>query len=162
MTLPANPKQIFGDKKVPLHLFPSTAIAVGCLSFLEGALKYGSDNFRAAPVEAMTYVRACMGHLTAWAEGRDIDPDSGLPELGKAIACIAILIDAKAAGTLIDNRKYPGGWHALMAELEQHVPRLRELHADKEPKHYTIADAPRATVVTPACENDAHPAPQGG
>lgn len=139
-TQPANPKQAFGDKKVPLHLFPYTAIAGGCLAFLEGNLKYGRDNFRVAPVEAMTYVRACDGHMKAWAEGREIDPDSGLPELWKALACIAILIDAKEANTLIDNRKYPGGYNEMQSACEAHVKRLNELHSDKNPKHYTITD----------------------
>ena len=142
--LPANPKQAYGDKKVPLHLFPATAVAVGSLAFFEGSLKYGRGNFRAAPVEAMTYVRACMGHLNAWAEGRDIDPESGLPELGKAIACIAILIDAEAAGSLIDNRNYQGGYNKIMSALEAHVQRLQTVHADKSPRHYTIADNGKA------------------
>lgn len=141
-TQPANPKQTFGDKKVPLHLFPTTAIAGGCLAFLEGNLKYGRDNFRVAPVEAMTYVRACDGHMKAYEEGRDIDPDSGLPELWKALACIAILIDATEAATLIDNRKYPGGYLKMIPECEAHVERLRALHADKNPVHYSIADGP--------------------
>lgn len=138
--LPVNPKQVYGDTKVPLHLFPMTAIAGGSLAFLEGKLKYGSDNFRGAPVEAMTYVRATLGHVIAWAEGRDIDPDSGLDELWKALACVALLIDAKEAGTLIDNRKYPGGYHQMLARLEPHVKRLMAMHADKKPLHYTIAD----------------------
>lgn len=139
--MPSNPKQFYGDKKPPLHLFPTTAIAGGCMAFLEGNLKYGRDNFRAAPVEAMTYVRACIGHMMAWGEGRDIDPDSGLDELFKAVACVAILIDAKYAGSLIDNRKYPGGFHALYKSLEDDVARMYALHGDKTPKHYTIKDA---------------------
>ena len=139
MTMQENPKQIYGDNKVPLHLFPFTAIALGSMALLEGREKYGQDNFRASPVEAMTYVRACMGHLMAWAEGRDVDPASGLDELGQTLACIAILIDAKYAGTLVDNRKFPGGFHQLMEELEPHVARLRQLHADKQPAHYTKA-----------------------
>ena len=138
--MPSNPKQHYGDTKVPLHLFPSTAIALGAMALLEGREKYGENNFRAAPVEAMTYVRACISHMMAWMEGRDIDPDSGIDELGKALACVAILIDAKYAGTLIDNRKYPGGYQKLIAELEPHVERIRKQHEGKNPKHYTIGD----------------------
>lgn len=139
--LPANPKQAYGDNKVPLHLFPYTAIAGGALALCEGDVKYGRQNYRAAPVEAMTYVAACDRHIKAWAEGRDIDPDSGLDELFKALACIAILIDAKYSGSLIDNRKFGGaGYLKMMADLEPHVKRIRDMHADKSPRHYTIAD----------------------
>jgi hypothetical protein len=139
--LPSNPKQAFGDKKVPLHLFPYTAIAGGALALLEGREIYGENNFRAAPVEAMTYVRACDGHMKAWSEGRDIDPDSGLDELFKALACVAILIDAKYSGSLIDNRKFGGaGYLKMVSDLDAHVKRIREMHADKNPRHYTIAD----------------------
>lgn len=139
--MPANPKQAYGDTKVPLHLFPYTAIAGGAMAFVEGKGKYGGDNFRAAKVEAMTYVGALDRHMKAWAEGQDIDEESGLPHLFKAVACVAILIDAHYAGSLIDNRKFPGGYHKLMAEMEPMVATLRDRHKDKNPKHYTIADA---------------------
>ena len=64
------------------------------------------------------------------------------PHLGAALACIAILIDAHYAGSLIDNRKYPGGYLKMIPGCEAHVERLRALHADKNPIHYTIADGP--------------------
>lgn len=107
---------------------------------LEGRLKYGKDNFRGCPVEAMTYVGAGMRHLFAWAEGEQLDPDSGLPHLWKALANIAILIDSQVAGTLIDNRKYPGGYAHIVKQAEVLGGRLRERHADKAPKHYDQRD----------------------
>lgn len=143
--MPANPKQFYGDTKVPLNLFPSTAIAVGAMGFMEGRLKYGQDNFRAAPVEAMTYVRAAMSHILLYAEGEDSPSDSPVPHLGLALASIAILIDATYAGSLIDNRKYPGGYQKALAEMQPLVAKLREMHGDKNPRHYDIRDTPVPT-----------------
>lgn len=144
---PPNPKQTFGDMKVPAHLFPTTAIVLGSMAFLEGREKYGQDNFRGSPVEAMTYIRALLGHTMSYMEGQDNDPDSGLPELAKMVACVAILIDATYAGTLIDNRKFPGGYQRAIADMQPHVARLRAMHADKRPLHYTIGVAKPAGPV---------------
>jgi hypothetical protein len=136
----SNPKDIIGSSKLPLHLFPTTAIAAGCLAFLEGAVKYGRSNWRAVGVRASIYHDALLRHMTAWWEGEDTDPDSGLPHLSKAIACIAILIDAKAAGKLTDDRAVEGGYVAFAASLTPHVARLKAMHTGKTPRHYTIAD----------------------
>lgn len=138
--MPTNPKQFYGDTKVPLHLFPMPAIVLGAMGMLDGREKYGQDNFRAAHVEAMTYVRACLSHVMAYAEGEWNPADSPVPHLGLALSCIAILIDAHYAGSLIDNRKYPGGYQKAIAEMQPLVQAIRDMHAGKDPKHYTIAD----------------------
>lgn len=137
---PTNPKDAIGSNKLPLHLWPETATAVGCLAFLEGALKYGRGNFREIGVRSSIYYDAARRHLNSWFEGEDTDPESGLPHLGKALACIAILIDAQAAGKLNDDRQVRGGYQQLVDDLTAHVARLKARHADKNPKHYTIAD----------------------
>ncbi len=148
----SNPKDIVGSNKVPLHLFPTTAVAAGSLAFLEGLLKYGRSNFREVGVKASIYYDATRRHLDAWFEGENTDPDSGLSHLAKALACIAVLIDAEAANKLEDDRMYPGGYAQAVAELTPHVARLKALHADKTPKHYTRAtigngvDLPQATL----------------
>lgn len=139
-TMPENPKQKYGDSKVPLHLFPSTAIALGAMGMMEGRQKYGQDNFRGLPVEAMTYVRAALSHLNYYAEGEWNPSDSPVPHLGLALASIAIIVDAHYAGSLIDNRKFPGGYAKAIAEMQPLVKQLRDLHADKNPKHYSIQD----------------------
>jgi hypothetical protein len=135
---PTNPKDAIGSNKLPLHLWPETASALGSLAFLEGALKYGRGNFRAIGVRASIYVDAARRHLNKWFEGEENDPDSGLPHLSHALACIAIIVDARAAGKLNDDRQYPGGYVALLNELTPHVARLKEKYADRNPQHYTI------------------------
>jgi len=135
-----NPKDSIGSSKIPMHLWPEAATVLGSLALLDGALKYGRSNFRASPVRASVYYDAAKRHLNAWFEGRSCDPDSGLPDLAHALACLAILVDAEAACTLIDDRMVSGGYLTLLEGMTPHVKRLQELHADKTPKHYTIAD----------------------
>jgi hypothetical protein len=137
---PTNPKDIVGSNKLPLHLWPSTATALGCIGMLNGALKYGRSNFRAIGVRASIYYDAARRHLDAWFEGEECDPDDGVPHLSAALSCIAIIADAAAAGKLTDDRMTPGGYRAHVDALTGHVKRLKELHAGKAPKHYTIED----------------------
>lgn len=136
-----NPKDTIGVTKLPLYLWPATATAMGCVALLNGALKYGRGNWRAVGVRASIYVDACQRHLAAWFEGSECD-EEGIPHLASALACLAILVDCKAAGNLRDDRQYPGGFEPLMRELTPHVERLRRLHEDKSPKHYAIGDSP--------------------
>lgn len=135
---PTNPKDAIGSNKLPLHLWPNTATAMGCVAMANGALKYGRANFRAVGVRASIYYDAAKRHLDAWFEGEEHDQDDGVPHLAAALACIAIIIDARATGKLNDDRATPGGYHALTKELTPHIARLKKLHADKNPTHYTI------------------------
>ena len=70
---PTNPKDAIGSGKLPLHLWPTTATALGCISMLNGMLKYGRSNFRAVGIRASIYYDAAMRHLNAWFEGEDDD-----------------------------------------------------------------------------------------
>lgn len=136
-----NPKDAIGSNKLPLHLWPETATAYGCLGLLDGALKYGRANWRVAGVRASIYVDATRRHLARWFEGEDTDPDSGLPHLAHALACLAIVVDAQAAGKLRDDRQIAGGYAGVVASLTPHVARLKAQYADRSPRHYTIADS---------------------
>lgn len=131
---------MIGSDKLPLHLWPETATALGAMALLDGALKYGRSNFRAIGVRSSIYYDAAKRHLNKWFEGEDTDPDSGLPHLAHALASIAILVDAKAADVLEDDRMYPGGYLKLVDELTPEVARLKKLHAERKPKHWTTRD----------------------
>lgn len=149
---PTNPKDIVGSDKLPLHLWPATATAMGCLGMLEGALKYGRNNFRVLGVKSSIYVSACKRHLDAWFEGEDFTPE-GLPHLANALACLAIIVDAQAAGTLIDDRQYPGGYAELKEQLTPLVANLRKEFADKDPVHYVRTEVATIDVMA---DNDPH------
>ena len=136
-TKDTNPKDAIATNKIPMHLWPSTATAMGAIGLLEGYSKYGRLNWREAGVRASVYVSACQRHLAAWYEGEDSDSDSGLPHLAHALACLAILVDAQAADKLTDDRQYPGGYRKLMDELTPLVAMVNEKYKDQpEPKHY--------------------------
>lgn len=137
---PTNPKDLIGSDKLPLHLWPQVASALGSLALLDGALKYGRSNFRAIGVRASIYKDALDRHMGAWFEGEDNDPDSGLPHLAHALACLAILADAQAAGKLNDDRQYPGGHRAAVDALTPHVARIKAKHAGKTVQHYMKGD----------------------
>lgn len=147
-TKPTNPKDAIGSSKLPLHLWPMTATMTGSLALLDGALKYGRSNWREAGVKASIYYDALQRHVTKWFEGEEADPDSGLPHLAHALACLAILVDAEAAGKLTDDRMYPGGTVALLDRLTPHVERLKAKHAERSPKHYMRRD-PAGLVQSP-------------
>lgn len=135
-----NPKDIIGSDKLPLHLFPMTATIYGTLALLDGALKYGRANWRAAGVRASIYYDACLRHISRWFEGEDLDVDSGLPHLAHALACLVILIDAKEAGKLKDDRMFKGGYEELLKTATPLVKGMKEKYKDKKPYHWTIKD----------------------
>jgi hypothetical protein len=101
---PTNPKDAIGSLKVTPHHVPQHIEFKLSLAMLEGAIKYGSYNYRVAGVRSSIYYDALKRHMAAWWEGQEIDPDSGLPHLWKALACIAIIEDAKTNGLLTDDR----------------------------------------------------------
>lgn len=102
---PYNPKDAVGVRKWrQFTTIPMTVIWELGVAMLEGARKYGRHNYRAAPVRASIYIDAAMGHLTSWWEGEDIDEDSRLSHIIKAIASLTVLRDAMIQGKFIDDR----------------------------------------------------------
>ena len=140
-----NPKDAIGNVKLPLHLWPSEATALGSLGMLEGECKYGRNNFIAGDgVIASIYIDAAKRHLDAWFSGEECAPDTGTPHLANALASIAIVVKARAHERLIDDRDFAPnpGYRKLVDEITPHVARIKALFADKSPRHFTIADAP--------------------
>jgi hypothetical protein len=106
-----NPKQRYGDLKVPVHLVPSAGVLYEALAFAEGARKYGPYNWREKSVEAMTYIGAAMRHIQCYLDGEEYDPEiteRPTHHLGLARACLGILADCIETGNLIDNRPPKG------------------------------------------------------
>lgn len=134
-----NPKDVIGSSKVPMHLWPQTATVTGAIALLNGKEKYGRANWRAIGVRASIYFDACSRHLAAWFEGEDVD-EEGVPHLGSALACLAIIVDAQAAGKFIDDRQYPGGYRETIDKMSKIVPEIIARHAGKDPKHYDRRD----------------------
>jgi hypothetical protein len=116
----SNPKDAVGTAKVPastvsqavmieLHQYlgmpvnPMVQAELG-LGMMEGALKYGRHNYRAVGVRASVYFDALFRHWGAWWLGQDIDPDSGLNHITKAIATLTVLRDSMLQENWVDDR----------------------------------------------------------
>jgi hypothetical protein len=144
--LAINPKDAIGASKLPLHLFPAEAVAMGCLGMLEGAAKYGRNNYIAGDgVVASIYVDAAKRHLDAWFAGEENAPDTGTPHLANALATIAIIVKCIAHERLIDDRDFsphPDGsaYRRFVDGITPHVGRLKQLFKGKSPRHFTIRD----------------------
>lgn len=100
-----NPKTAFGIKKPAIFSVVSAAslLVLGKVMAL-GAKKYGAFNYRENKVAASVYTDALTRHLILWNAGQDNDAESEVSHLGHIMACCSILIDAQAAGNLIDDR----------------------------------------------------------
>lgn len=112
-----NPKDRVGLKKPPIHLVPAVAIIHEAMAFKNGAEKYGPYNWRGESVSASVYIAACYRHLMVWFDGEEFALDSRVHHLGHARACLAIILDAGAAGMLVDDRPKLGGSAALLISL---------------------------------------------
>lgn len=132
-----NPKDVVGSKKLSFAVLPWRVLTNVALAMLEGALKYGRHNYRAAGVRASVYFDAVVGrHITDWWEGTDIDPDSGLHHLDKAIAGLMVMRDSMLQGNFVDDR--PPHGHIEMAVLNAKAAALHERYSHVHPTHYTI------------------------
>jgi len=114
-----NPKDLEGNKKPPLDLVPPSAIIYMAMAFKEGAAKYGAYNWRNKEVQSMIYHGAALRHLLSSIDGEDIDPESGIPHLACAMASIAVCIDARENGTLLDNRPPKGNAGDLIRKIKK-------------------------------------------
>lgn len=102
---PTNPKDAVGIRKPRFFSGMSGHVRrlIG-IGMLEGAMKYGRHNYRPAAVRASVYYDATNEHLDSFWEGEDVDPDSGLPHVIKAICSLMVLADAIVTGNLVDDR----------------------------------------------------------
>lgn len=134
-----NPKDAIGIRKAPMSTVPAAVLAEVGVAMLEGACKYGRSNFRIAGVRASVYYDAAMRHLMAWWEGEDTDPDSGMSHITKAITSLVVLRDAMIQDMCTDDR--PPRSAEFYARLNTLAAEVLARHADKSPRHYTIADS---------------------
>lgn len=108
-----NPKTEMGSKKIPYSLLSGAVNAEIAIGLMEGALKYGKQNWRQEGARASIYVDAAFRHIEKWWEGEDIDPDSGISHLSKAIASLYVLRDAMICEKMNDDRPVgtPKEWY---------------------------------------------------
>ena len=108
----SNPKDAIGSKKPPHSTVSQAVMAEVGVGMLEGSIKYGRHNYREIGVRAEVYYDATRRHIDAWWEGEDVDPDSGLSHVTKAICSLVVLRDAMIQDKLFDDRPQPSpDWH---------------------------------------------------
>lgn len=106
-TKESNPKHSLGIRKAPITNVPMAVMAEVGLAMMEGGCKYGTHNYRSVGVRASTYVDAVWRHLfLQWWEGENIDAESGLNHVSKAIASLVVLRDSMMMGNWVDDRPY--------------------------------------------------------
>lgn len=102
-----NPKSLQGAKKYSLRYLPLSANIAVNQALEDGAKKYGPANWRETGVAISVYIDAALRHINQFYDGKqDNALDSGAPNLGHAMACMAIVIDAMAEGSAIDDRPF--------------------------------------------------------
>jgi hypothetical protein len=133
-TKPTNPKDAIGARKWRwITTIPLTVLAEVGVALLEGAMKYGRHNYRRAGVRASIYVDAAVWHIGQWWEGEDIDLDSKLSHITKAIASLVVLRDAMIEGRLTDDRPPKAQLDKVRRELQAAVDSLMERYPDPVP-----------------------------
>lgn len=137
---PSNPKDAFGDKKVPVWLCSPIAKAAWAVAQYVGLTKYGAWNWRSAGVRVSTYLSAMQRHMDAYMSGEEVDPIDQTPHLGHIMACCAIIMDAKAANKLTDDRPPSVSLREMYKQVEQQMEIAQKNYGHMKPKHFTIAD----------------------
>ena len=141
-----NPKDAVGIKKWRyISTVPLTVLWELGAAMLEGARKYGRHNYRVAGVRASVYVDAAFGHIGQWWEGEDIDQDSGLSHITKAIASLVVLRDAMIQDMLVDDRPPRSKLSEVRGNLQSIVDRIFTDHPEARPP-FTEADHGLRTV----------------
>jgi hypothetical protein len=77
--------------KAPLSMIPREALDEMALAFGYGAKKYSRGNFRESSMAWSRLTDAAMRHITAFANGEWLDPESGNSHLSHALASLAML-----------------------------------------------------------------------
>lgn len=122
-----SPKALDSFHKIPVNLCPASAIIAIALVIAQGHKKPGRTIYnwrdKSQKISYMDYHAAALRHLLKSIDGSDFDQE--LSELAgvsvrhdwAAMSCLAILEDARQAGTLVDDRPTKGGAEDFLDNL---------------------------------------------
>ena len=130
-----NPKEAIGIKKVPMSTVSGPVIMEMALGMTEGACKYGRHNYRVAGVRASVYYDAALRHLMSWWEGEDIDPDSGVNHVGKALSCLHVLRDSMMNDEWNDDRPPKFKNQDWVREMNEKTAKILEKYPNPLPPY---------------------------
>lgn len=93
----------FDQDKLPLHLLSTEAMNQTAAVLAFGAQKYAEHNWRKG-FDWSRPLSAAMRHITAFNNGEDKDPESGLSHLAHAACCIMFLLEFEKTHKHLDDR----------------------------------------------------------
>lgn len=93
----------FDAGKAPISLISRRAIEEEAKVMAFGLKKYGAHNWRKG-MEWSRCIDAGLRHLLAFADGEDLDPETGLSHLAHARCCLAFLLDYEKSHPKMDDR----------------------------------------------------------
>jgi hypothetical protein len=96
----------FDGEKLPLNLLSTEAMNQTAAVLKFGAQKYAEHNWRNGFVWSRP-LAAAMRHITAFNDGEDRDPESGLSHLAHAACCIMFLLEFEKTHPELDDRYKP-------------------------------------------------------
>jgi len=96
----------FDTDKLPLNLLSTEAMNQTAAVLKFGAIKYAEHNWRNG-FQWSRPLAAAMRHLTAFNDGEDRDPESGLSHLAHAACCIMFLLEFEKTHKELDDRYKP-------------------------------------------------------
>jgi len=136
-----NPKAQIGSYALPMGMISPLFSAHVALGKLNGGMKYGIANYIGTEVVMSIYLDAIQRHLDKIKMGEEVDEVDGVNHFGAIGANCDIILSAQAAGTLIDDRPLSIGQLEAYKALTPMVKQLKELHKEKQPKHYYAKDS---------------------
>lgn len=134
-TKDTNPKDGIGSLKPGYAAVPVPVLYELGAALTEGARKYGGYNWRVAGVRTSVYIEAARRHLDSYWEGEDIDPDSGLSHITKAIAGLVVLRDAMIQGKVSNDDRPPRTTAPFMDDGKQRMADLQRRYPDPVANH---------------------------
>jgi hypothetical protein len=139
-----NPKDLRAAKRVPLHLVPPILRIAAAGAMADGAQKYGPYNWRAKKVVLSVYLDAIGRHIDAYFDGEEYARDSKVHHLSHIAADIAIILDARETGNLLDDRPTKGPSADALArwgEQAEEGKTLPQVLTEDIPRETTLAEA---------------------
>lgn len=101
MTKPEGVK--FDQEKPDMSLMSTKALTEISRALTFGAQKYSRHNWRNG-YQWSRMIAAAMRHITAFNDGEDIDPESGISHLAHAGTCIMMLLEWQKTHPEFDDR----------------------------------------------------------
>lgn len=93
----------FDAGKPPLGLISRTALEEEAKVLAFGAQKYGTHNWRGG-MDFSRLMDAALRHVYAFADGEDLDKETGLSHLAHARCCLAFLLEYQGKRLGTDDR----------------------------------------------------------